>query len=78
MKSKQLLNITQSVNRFLHPPVSNPLPCGAECVNLRYENFHLPTIVMLNGVKHLECIHVDVNEILRFAQDDKRERTINY
>ena len=26
---------------------------------------------MLNVVKHLGCIHVDVHEILRFAQDDK-------
>ena len=40
------------------------------------------TIVMLNGVKHLGCIHVDVHEILRFAQDDKCKGkqlfTINY
>ena len=37
---------------------------------------------MLNGVKHLGCIHVDVHEILRFAQDDKCKGkqlfTINY
>ena len=26
---------------------------------------------MLNVVKHLGCMHVDVHEILRFAQDDK-------
>ncbi len=25
---------------------------------------------MLNVVKHLGCAHVDVHEILRFAQDD--------
>ena len=25
---------------------------------------------MLNEVKHLGCVHVDVHEIFRFAQDD--------
>ena len=25
---------------------------------------------MLNVVKHLGCVYVDVHEILRFAQDD--------
>ena len=26
--------------------------------------------VILNEVKNLGCVHVDVHEILRFAQDD--------
>ena len=29
---------------------------------------------MLNVVKHLGCVHVDVHEILRFAQDDNTSK----
>ena len=29
------------------------------------------SFVILNAVKNLECVHVNVHEILRCAQDDK-------
>ena len=33
---------------------------------------------MLNVVKHLGCVHVDVHEILHYVQDDKMKANFHY
>ena len=47
-----------------------------QVISLSHAGLQIPhdkeeAFVMLNGVKHLRCVHVDVHEILRFfAQND--------